>query len=116
MKKLFLILLCVTVLSCTEESVPTDEHRVVENISVRNSETLEFYLGGQPIEGGPYITTEPDHANISKIEGTDRGMVYFYQAKAGFTGSDVVIITNDHSNGADVYAQTITRLNIKVTE
>lgn len=72
-------------------------------------------MEGIPVEGGPVITQEPEHAVLSKIERSD-GVYYVYQPEAGFTGTDEVEITNNISNGAETVAQTILKLTIEITE
>lgn len=89
-------------------------------ISVKASESVQYryqLMKAFPVEGGPQITSEPDHAEVSEISYEEDGIYYLYQPKANFTGTDKVVITNNISaGGTEIVAQNILKLTIRVHE
>jgi hypothetical protein len=113
--KFILLALSSFVLACNSDSIKTE--RAEESLTISNSENLEYQLStGIPIEGGFSILEQAEHFELSEIQIKGGGVVYLYTPEAGFTGTDIVKIKREDSNGAEVYAQTITTINITVTE
>lgn len=115
MKKLALVVLSFFLFSCNGDSLKSE--KLNENYSVSNSETLEILLATAiPIEGGYSISQQAEHFEVSEIQFRDRGIYYVYDPEDDFTGEEVVKITRADSNGATVYAETVTTYKINVTE
>ncbi|WP_324720128.1 hypothetical protein [Salinimicrobium sp. HB62] len=113
--KWILLLLCTFSLACNSDAIKTE--KAEESFTISNSENLEFLLSpGIPIEGGFSIYEQAEHFEVSEIQIKDKGVVYLYTPEAGFTGTDIVKIKREDSNGAEIYAQTITTIKINVTE
>lgn len=126
MKKVFLIFILffgIIMGSCSnsegENEIKETINKDTWEISLKASENIQhkyLLMEAIPIEGGPQITNEPENSIISELSYEEDGIYYLYQPKSGFTGTDKVEITNRHSNGFEVYAQTILILNIEVSE
>lgn len=115
MKNLALIFLSVLLFSCNKES-PKSE-KIQENYSVSGTGTLEVLLATAiPIEGGFSILEQAEHFNTSEIQYRNEGVFYVYVPRQGFTGIDVVKIKRSDSNGATIYAETISIYKINVHE
>ena len=115
MKTFLLLLLFTFAVGCENDSIQTE--KVQEAVSISHDEDLEFLLSsGIPIEGGFSIQEQAAHFVVSEIQFKDEGVVYVYTPEAGFTGTDIVKIKREDSNGAEIYAQTIITLKITVTE
>ncbi|WP_029033122.1 hypothetical protein [Salinimicrobium terrae] len=115
MRNFVLVLISLFILSCNDDSLKSE--KVQETYTVSNTETLEILLTTAiPVEGGYSVAEQPQHAVLSEVQYQEKGIFYVYKPEKGFTGIDVVKIKREDSNGAEVYAETITTINIKVTE
>lgn len=98
-----------------KKTIDKDVWKISRN-TANNAQHRYQLMENFPIEGGPLITEEPEHAAVSEIEYAQEGIYYVYEPRAGFTGTDNVEITNNISNGAKIVAQTILKLRIEVNE
>ena len=116
MKKALLLFFCLSLFSCQEKgTLPTEE--VQEKVTISNSEILEFLFSTAiPVEGGFSIVEQPENYTTSEIQHRQEGIFYIYKPEPGFTGEDMVKIKRADSNGAEIISETITTLNIEVTE
>ena len=116
MRKYFLVVFCLGLLSCNSgTSIPTEE--VGKKMTIAKNDSLQLLLSTAiPIEGGYSISEQAEHFEVSEIRHQQEGIVYIYKPEAGFTGKVVVKIKRADSNGAEIYAQTITTLEISVLE
>ena len=115
MKKFLLLIFFTCAVGCDSDSIKTE--KVQETYKISNTEDLEFLLStGIPIEGGFSIHEQAKHFEVSEIQIKEGGVFYRYTPEPGFIGTDVVKIKREDSNGAEIYAQTITTLKITVTE
>ncbi|MCC8359472.1 hypothetical protein [Salinimicrobium sediminilitoris] len=115
MRNFVFVLISVFLFGCSGDSLKTG--KIADTYSVSNTETLEIFLTEAiPIEGGYNISQQAEHFTVSEIQYRDKGIYYVYVPEADFTGEDVVKITRADSNGATVYAKTVTTYNIDVTE
>ena len=113
--KFLLFIITIFALGCDGDSIKTE--KVQEDFTITNSEDLEVLLStGIPIEGGFSIHEQAKRFEVSEIQINDKGVVYLYTPEPGFTGTDIIKIKREDSNGAEIYAQTITTLKITVTE
>ncbi|MHA6279061.1 hypothetical protein ACXYMT_02680 [Salinimicrobium sp. CAU 1759] len=113
--KFILLVLSTFTLACNSDSIKTE--RAEESFTISNSNSLEFLLStGIPIEGGFSIHEQAEQFKVSEIQIKDEGVFYVYTPEAGFKGTVIVKIKREDSNGAEIYAQTITTLKITVTE
>lgn len=109
------MILFTFVVGCDGDSIPTE--KVQETYNISNDEDIEFLLStGIPIEGSFSVHEQAKQFEISEIQHKDEGVFYIYSPKPGFTGTDMVKIKREDSNGAEVYSQTITTLRITVKE
>lgn len=123
MKKSLLLIIALIIAGCSNRRDGNDTKKTSSEdlwkISTKASENVQHryqLMENFPIEGGPVITEEPEHAVVSEIEYSEDGIYYVYQPEAGFTGTDEVEISNNISNGAEIVAQTIFKLTIEVNE
>lgn len=115
MKNFGIIIIVFSLFACNSDSLETEI--VQETVSISKTETLEFFLAlAMPVEGGFSLTEQGEHFSVSEIQHRDQGVYYIYKPEEGFTGEDLVKIKRADSNGAKIYSETITTLNIKVTE
>jgi hypothetical protein len=115
MRNSVFVLISVFLFGCSSDSLKTG--KVADNYSVSNTGTLEIFLTEAiPVEGGYSISQQAEHFTVSELQYRDKGIYYVYVPEADFTGEDVVKITRADSNGATVYAKTVTTYEIKVTE
>ena len=115
MKKLVLVILSVFLFSCSEDSIPSQ--KLQETYSISSTETLEILLATAiPIEGGYSISDQAENFRVSEVRYKEHGIFYVYVPKEGFNGTDVVRIKREDSNGATVYAETVTTYKINVKE
>ena len=109
------MLLAFILLSCAADN--SSEAEKQETFSISNSETVEFLLSKAiPIEGGYSISKQAERYSVSEIQYKENGIFYVYAPEEGFTGTDIVEIKREDSNGAEVYSVTKTKLTIKVTD
>ena len=110
-----LLVLAFLIFSCSENNLAENSTRIERNI--KSTEDLAILLApGMPVEGGISITTQAKNYTLSEIQHREEGVFYHYEPEEGFTGNDIVEITQKHSDGARVYAQTIPKVIINVTE
>lgn len=115
MKKFVLIIFCLSLWSCSDNS--KENEKTEKTVTISRTDKLEFPLAKAiPIEGGYSIAQQAKNYSVSEIRYGEKGVFYVYAPKEGFTGTDLVKIKREDSNGAEVYAETITTLNIEVTE
>lgn len=115
MKKYVLIVFSFFLFSCNSDT--SEVEKTEENLTVSQKDTVEYFLAkAMPVEGGFSISRQANNFSISEIQHRENGVFYIYAAKEGFTGNDVVKITRKDSDGARVYSETISVLNITVTE
>lgn len=115
MKKLSLLIISLMLFACNSEG--PDSEKVEETITISQTDKMEFLLATAiPIEGGFSIAEQPEHFTISEIQHQEQGIYYVYKPEEGFTGTDIVKIKREDSNGAEIYSETITTLKINVTE
>lgn len=115
MKNFIFIFLSSVLFSCNDKS--PDTSKTEEIYSISRTETLEVLLATAiPIEGGYSISKQAENFEVSEIQYRDKGIYYVYAPEDGYAGTEVVKIKREDSNGAEVYAETITTLNIKVTD
>lgn len=115
MKKFVLIVFSIVLFSCNSDSPEVEKSE--ENLSISKTDTLEYFLAkAMPVEGGFSISQQANNFSISEIQHRENGVFYIYAAEEGFTGNEVVKITRKDSDGAKVYSETISVLNIEVTE
>ena len=116
MKKVSLILLLTIILfSCRKDD---DVTVITENITISNTETYKYDLGGFGDEDGARISKQAEHYEISGLTRKDN-IVYTYKPKEGFIGSDLVKIeikTGSDGSGSDTGKVTkIVQINFMVT-
>lgn len=115
MRNFVFIIISIFLFGCSGESLKAQ--KVQDAYSISNTETLELLLAEAiPIESGYSISQQAEHFDVSEIQYRDKGIYYVYVPEADFTGEDVVKITRADSNGATVYAKTVTTYKIDVTE
>lgn len=115
MKNIFLLLFSLSLLSCNDDFPKVQ--KVEETVTISQTDKLEFLLSkGIPNEGGFSISQQAGNFTISEIQHLENGVFYVYAPEEGFTGTDLVKIKREDSNGAEVFSKTITTLNIKVTK
>ncbi|WP_029036442.1 hypothetical protein [Salinimicrobium xinjiangense] len=115
MRKLILFFLSVALLSCTDNSNEVEKNE--ETFTISQAETLEFFLAkAMPVEGGFNISQQAQNFSVSEIQHRENGLYYIYAPEDTFTGTEVVKIKRQDSNGATVYSETITTLIINVRE
>lgn len=123
MKQSLLLIIALIIASCSNSDNGNELQKTVDEdlwtISTKASEDVQHryqLMENFPTEGGPVITKQPENAMVSEIKYSEDGIHYVYEPKAGFTGTDRVEITNNISNGAEIVAQKILKLTIKVNE
>lgn len=82
-----LLSICAIVLSCGR-SIPAE----TLNVSLSNTDTFEYATAAGD-EDGARITTQPRHADVSRIRRdaeTDWVATYIYRPATGYIGPDVV--------------------------
>ncbi len=115
MKSVLLVFLFIITPGCKSDSIPTE--KIQETVSISGEGTLEFLLSTAiPIEGGFSIAQQAEHFAVSEIQYQDKGIFYVYKPIEGFKGTDLVKLKREDSNGAKIFSQTITTLNIKVKD
>lgn len=115
MSKYSILVFAFSFFACSGESQQTQ--KVEETVSISKTETVEFFLArAMPVEGGFSITEQAEHFSVSEIQHREEGVYYIYKPEEGFTGADLVKINRADSNGEKIYSETLTILNIKVTE
>lgn len=124
MCKIYMIILGMLIMGCSDKNASEETIQKTydeKSVSIKTSETDEFtilLMKNMPAEGGgPFISCDPRHSIISEIKHTREGVIYNYQAKEGFVGTDTVeITTNISAGGPEVDSKLITKLTIEVTE
>lgn len=115
MKNFIFIILSLVLTGCNNDF--PEMEKVEETVTISPTDRLEFPLAKAiPVEGGFSIAQQAKNYSVSEIRYLENGVFYVYAPAEGFTGKDVVKIKREDSNGAEVYSETITTLNIKVTE
>lgn len=117
MKYLILVISLVLFSSCDQEDSDIEVTYKEENAEISNAEIFEIFLSkGIPVEGGFKISQQAEHFSVSEIQYKESGLYYIYVPAENFFGNDVVKILSKSSNGAEVFSETVTTINIKVTE
>ncbi|MDC6364970.1 MULTISPECIES: hypothetical protein [Flavobacteriaceae] len=106
-------------ISCSKNSDSDDDGFVgtveEKSFTIRNTETITYYLGDLGESGFANITVQAKNYSISKVE---RGN-YLYEPKEDFVGEDYVEVTSTNrskdTNGNDVSRNTKTKITIEVT-
>ena len=116
MKNLAFIFLLLLSTRCSTADVNEDVVKE-KTVQISKSGTFEFFLAsGIPIEGGFSISQQAEHFLVSEIQSRESGLYYVYVPEENFSGTDVVKILSESSNGAEIYAESTTVLTIKVTK
>lgn len=115
MKTINLILiLTILLFSCSNDD---DINVTTENITIANTETYEYDLGGFGDEDGARISKQAEHYELSQLNRNET-IIYTYKPQEGYLGSDKVkieIITG--SDGASYgKVSKIVEINFNITE
>lgn len=123
MKNFLLLISLVVLSSCASNDIPEETENItyIEKYFTMKAAEPEAYpfllMENFPIEGGPVISKEPEHALVSEIERTENGIFYKYKPEEGFTGRDMVEISHMISaGGPNMYPESITTINITVKD
>ena len=115
MKKVSIILiLSIILFSCSKDD---DINVTTENISISNTETYEYDLGGFGDEDGARISKQAEHFEISELNRNET-IIYTYKPEEGFIGSDLVkidIITGSDGSSSGKVSK-IVEIKFNVTE
>ena len=120
MKKLILTLSSFLILvSCSKDDGEKDDFIgtiVDKEFTIKNSGVVSYYLGDLGEEGIAQITTEPEHASLSRLVESQ----YTYEPEDGYVGDDYVelfsSIRSTLPNGNNTSKNTRTRITIRVTD
>jgi hypothetical protein len=116
MKKILLFAISLIFLAC-ENKTSEETEAPEETLSISKADTLEYRLSKViPTEGGFSISEQAAHAVLSEIQYREQGIFYVYAPETDFRGTEVVKIKRADSNGAEIFSETITTLEIEVTE
>lgn len=101
MKKTIVILATASALvagmaSCKKEKMPKEAITETVNVSLKTNESYQFVLP-KNLRDDPYeITTQAKHAFISEVgTNTNGDRVFKYTPITDYTGTDMVVISND---------------------
>ena len=99
--------------SCSNDDVNV----TTENVTISNSETYQYNLGGFGDEEGVKISKQAEHYEISELNRSET-IVYIYKPEEGFSGSDLVkieIITGSDGSSPGSVSKVV-EINFNVTE
>jgi hypothetical protein len=103
-------------IGCNHDNEATVPGNSTVNISIANNEiyTYDFELIG--IEDNASLQKEPLHAKISSLtRNNNNHLVYIYQAKDNYTGTDEVAIEVCISDGSKCVTKHVTNLKFTIT-
>ncbi|MXV37221.1 hypothetical protein GO491_00815 [Flavobacteriaceae bacterium Ap0902] len=77
----------------------------VEHITIKNTETYVYNLGGFGDEEGAFVGKEPKHAEVSEMSRDEKliYILYTYKPTKGFVGADEVELVTMRGSSGDAY-------------
>ncbi len=124
MKKILLLLICFSLISCDnifrdDDDIYPETESIHIDITINNSETYEYDLGEFGINEGAEIDFRGDHFDISELNRNNTGrIIYTYKPQSNYVGDDFVAITtgSNYSDGIVFTQETFVRIFIEVIE
>ncbi|MGI9525657.1 MAG: hypothetical protein ACR2MS_00940 [Weeksellaceae bacterium] len=84
---------------------PIESEPEIKHITIKNTETYVYDLGGFGDEEGAFVGKEPNHAELSKVERDEAliNILYTYKPKKGYVGKDEVELVTMRGSMGDAY-------------
>lgn len=103
--------------SCKKEEETTVIKDRTINATIKKNQSYQYNFGLIGIEDGLDISSQASHSNESTLNRDNSGkIIYTYQPRLDYTGTDRVEITYSMSNGASVVSTSKTIIKLNITE
>ena len=117
---LVLVLFVFSMAGCNDEDDNSYEDIIKENITINNTDTFLYDLGGFGDEEGAHIQKQAMHFELSALnrDSYTGNITFTYKPRIGFTGTDYVeILAARGSDGASANSRlTLVILSFRVTD
>ena len=112
----FFSLMAVTQ-SCKKEKETTEIKDRTVNATIKKNQSFQYTFGLIGIEDGLDISRQASHSDESMLSRDNSGkIIYSYQPRLDYTGTDQVEITYSMSDGANVVSTSKTIIKLNITE
>ena len=113
----FFFSLIVLTQSCKKENGITVKKEQTVNATIKKNQSFQYNFGLIGIEDGLAISSQASHSDESMLsrDNSDK-IIYTYQPRLDYTGTDQVEITFSMSNGYSVVSTRKTIFKFNITE